>query len=550
MSGRFFDTLKPLIMRLPGLALITEKQRALDRRAAALAEMEAHLMRKALRLGALGPRCIGRTASLDPTPWNHPFLQERNLRRFQEFSNSVWTFAQAYHQSHPSPLRCAFAVNMAQNMHNWARLAQRYGAEVTLFPNEMDRSALNRPEWEEFDGEFDDPMDGERFLNEHPDIKLDVRCSRIPFDGSDFYTAYQQFCEGDNRAPFLQLVSSRPHVRYETLLAYEGFYPYVGLARALSEHEVIFMASTPFAAYASGRPYCTVSVGGDLIFDCGRADDLGVALHLAFAGARFLMVCNPHTLGHARRLGLSNGVYLPYPVDTNRYSPGSGQTRKEWEARYGKRVFVLTTARVDSDWKGYDDALFKALVDVTKKEENLHFIFLAWGSQVEKLRACIDASGLRHRMTLLPPVGKKRLIDYYRSCDIVLDQFVSGYFAATSLEAAAIGKPVIMKLRTGHYAPQYQGSVPPVLNAGSPVEVVQHLIALAGHPQGRIQLGAEMRNWLVRFHGHERTVPLMLALLRLAADQVPLPADFVNPLTDPETEEERQYHAACRTGAS
>jgi glycosyltransferase involved in cell wall biosynthesis len=487
--------------------------------------------------------------SVDRTPWNHPFLQEGNLRRFEDYSRSVLAFARQYADAQSSPLRCAFAVNMAQNMHNWARLAQRYGAEVALFPNEMDRSALNCPEWEQFDGEFDDPGDGARFLATHPEIKLEVPCIRVPFEGSEFYAAYQRFCQGD-RVPYVRFVSSRPGVRYESLLAYEGFYPYVRLARALSEHQTIFIASTPFAAYASGRPYCTVSVGGDLELDCGRGNDLGIAMHLGFSGARFHMVCNPHTLGHARRLGLINGVYLPYPVDGDRYSPGAGQIRHEWEARYGPGVYVMTAARLDREAKGYGDAFFTSLVNVAKQQASLRFIFLAWGSQADELRKCIDAVGMGHRMALLPPVGKKRLIDYYRSCDIVLDHFVYGYLGATALEAAAIGKPIIMKLRAHQYGPLYRQDIPPVLNADSPAAVARHLVRLAGHPEERAALGAESRNWLLRTHGHERTVPLLLALFRLTADEIPLPADLVNPLTDAETEAERQYHAACRTGTS
>jgi glycosyltransferase involved in cell wall biosynthesis len=544
MMGWSLDKLKGLAMRLPGLARIQQKQQELDRRAAALSESEADILRKTLRFRSLVPEALNRGRdSIDRTPWNHPFLHEGSIRRFEEFSRSVWAFAMDYHSAHPSTVRCAFAVNMAQNMHNWARLAQQHGADVALFTNEMDHSALNTPEWEEFDGEFVDPANKAGFLSAHPDIKLEIPCVRVPFEGSDFYAAYQRFCQGD-RVPLLRFMSSRRSVRYESLLAYEGFYPYVRLARALSEHDVIFIASTPFPAYASGKPYCAVSVGGDLIFDCGRADDLGIAMHLGFSFARFLIVCNPHTLGHARRLGLTNGVYLPYPVDTDRYCPGVGEARQAWEARYGKGVFVLTTARVDAHWKGYGEELFTTLVRLARQQESLRFIFLAWGENLPRLRMSIDAAGLGQRMVVLPPVGKKRLIDYYRSCDLVLDQFVSGYFAATSLEAASVGKPVIMKLRSEHYEPLYP-NLPPVLNADSPAEIAQHLVRCAAHQEERTALGSDLRHWLVRTHGHERTVPLMLALLRLTADGIALPPEVMNPLAEPESEEERQYHAAC-----
>lgn len=47
---------------------------------------------------------------------------------------------------------------------------------------------------------------------------------------------------------------------------------------------------------------------------------------LAFSAARFIIISNPHTLGHSRRIGLTNGVYLPYPMDDEKYSPGAGES--------------------------------------------------------------------------------------------------------------------------------------------------------------------------------------------------------------------------------
>ena len=61
----------------------------------------------------------------------------------------------------------------------------------------------------------------------------------------------------------------------------------------------------------------------------------------------------------------------------------------------------------------------------------------------------------------------------------------------------------------------------------------------------RKQKGDAMRDWVVRNHGEQKTVPLMLALLRFAADRVSLPHDLVNPLSSPLTTEEIAYHQSC-----
>jgi hypothetical protein len=128
----------------------------------------------------------------------------------------------------------------------------------------------------------------------------------------------------------------------------------------------------------------------------------------------------------------------------------------------------------------------------------------------------------------------------------VLDQFVFGYYGATALEAAACGRPVVMRIRPEHYAPLYEGDVAPVVNVTDPDGLVPALLGLIEHPDRREALGREHRDWLVRTHGRARTVPLMLALLRLAADEVSLPKELVSPLEDPLSEEELDYHRACR----
>lgn len=483
-------------------------------------------------------------ASRDDHPWDHPYLLAENISRFRTYSEGVWSIAIDHARASPKSLRCAFAVNMAQNMYKWARLAQKWGAESELFLHPMDNAAISMPQWEDFDGEYPSVFNGEDFLSVSSHVTPEIPCTRPTMDSETFTHAYSAY-KGGNTKPLLHLLAANDGMRYEIFDTHTQFLSYFSWAQALSHFDIIYCASAPFAAYASGRPYCLTSVGGDLQFDCGRGDWFGRAMTLAFNGGRFLMVSNPHTLGHSRRLGLTNGVYLPYPMDTNRYCPGTGTARARWEAEYGPGVFVLTTARLDSGVKGHSDEFFKMLTTLARERPNLRFVFLSWGHSADEFRKYIQSEGLQKQLIILSPVGKKRLIDYYRSCDFVLDQFVYGYYGATALEAASVGKPVIMKIRAEQYAPLYAGDVAPVMNASTLDEIARAVVALADDEHLRAEHGEAMRNWVVRNHGEEKTTPLMLALLQLAADRVPLPRDLVNPLCDPETGEEIAYHQSC-----
>ncbi len=330
-------------------------------------------------------------------------------------------------------------------------------------------------------------------------------------------------------------------------MTYQGVYPYYAFSRQLADFDVLYCASTGIAAYMSGKPYCYFAVGGDLQWDCGRGDSFGEVMSLAVNAARFLMISNPHALGHSRRLGFTNGVYLPYPMDSRRYSPGPGGFRHEWENRFGEGIYILTTSRLDSKVKGFGDAFLHVIMEIARQRPEVRFIFMAWGNEADGFKKTITENGMDRHMIVLMPAGKKRLIEYYRSCDIVLDQLVYGYLGATALEAASVGKPVVMKLRANQYEPLYAGDVPPVANVQTPHDLERALLSLIDSPERRAEHGQAMRNWLVRNHGEEVTIPRLLALLRLAADQVALPTDIaaMNPLLDDETEEELEYHRSC-----
>ena len=144
-------------------------------------------------------------------------------------------------------------------------------------------------------------------------------------------------------------------------------------------------------------------------------------------------------------------------------------------------------------------------------------------------------------------MGKLKLIDYYRSSDVVLDQMVYGYYGATALEAASVGKPIIMKLRLEQYNALQNEDVFPVLNVENQQEMNHAILELSLNNEKCEQLGQLCREWVVRVHGEETTVPLMINLLRLAKDNVKLPQEIqdMNPIKNSLTNEEIAYHKNC-----
>ena len=485
-------------------------------------------------------------ATFDNAPWNHQFLNYSNIKSFRKYSETVWDFANNYSKSSTNDFKTAFFVNMAQNMYKWSTLAQKHGIESELILHPQDNTVLSTPKWEEFYGDFYELKNGQLFLEQNQNIKLKTPHITNKMDDNGLLQSYINFHNGDENN-FLELIYKNPTIKFETLLQYDGHYSYFKTAISLAKYDVIYAASSPFAAYVSGKPYCAVSVGGDLQYECGRNDDYGFATRIAFNCAKFLFISNPHTLGHSRRLGFTNGVYLPYPMDTSKYCPGEANSRKLWEQQYGEGFYVLMTSRIDKDVKGQNNLFWDGLIEVVKKNKKIKFIFLSWGNSIQEYITRFQSLGLENNFIFLSPVGKLKLIDYYRSCDVVLDQMVYGYYGTTALEAASVGKPIIMKLRLEQYNALQNEDVFPVVNVENQQEINQAILELSLDNKKCKQLGQLCREWVVRVHGEETTVPLMINLLRLAKDNVKLPQEIqdMNPLKNSLTNEEIAYHKNC-----
>ena len=133
------------------------------------------------------------------------------------------------------------------------------------------------------------------------------------------------------------------------------------------------------------------------------------------------------------------------------------------------------------------------------------------------------------------------MIDYYRSCDIVVDQF-SGFLGATALEACSIGKPVVMKINSHQLDPIYSGDIPPVVNASGYGELVAALSKLILDKDYAVEIGRKSRDWIMRNHGEERTFPKLRNLLFITQQKIRLPSNLINPLSAPLSWSEKIYH--------
>ena len=87
------------------------------------------------------------------------------------------------------------------------------------------------------------------------------------------------------------------------------------------------------------------------------------------------------------------------------------------------------------------------------------------GGDLEAAKTKLKERNLADRVLAVPIVGKRRLVKYLQAVDVVIEQFVLGYYGGSGLEAMACGKPVIMRLERDQYDALIQSGAPPTLDA-------------------------------------------------------------------------------------
>lgn len=464
--------------------------------------------------------------SFDRNPWKHPWLTESNLRSFRQWSDK-WTsrlLLNVEHEIDRPGRRYGFVCNMANNLYSRAKAMRKRPSSITVLPHPQDEYLLSQPEWEEYAGEG---LSGVTSLDAARAAGISL--PEVP--------QVRRFTLGPG-----QLAGFSPSMDPEEFIRHPGLQPLIPLIASLEEYDALLTVQSPYLAYLSGKPYVATQMGGDIWYEASRDDAIGRLQRTAFARAGAFMVSNPWSLAFARRYGLRNLVYVPFLVDDERYSPGAGHSRAGWEVETGGNFFVLITSRQDYRFKGSDLAV-RAFARLAAVASGARLIVTGWGADQEKTQALYQSLGILDKVHVVAIAGKRRLVDYLRSADCVLDQLTLGYFGSTGLEAMACGKPVVMNLNQMQYDALLPEGCAPVCQASSEDQVAMHLIQLERDRDYAKMCGSALRQWFLDTHGNEKWGRVYDAILA-ACSQGVLPSFNESPLEAPCNTGENCYHAA------
>lgn len=408
---------------------------------------------------------------------------------------------------------------------------RRRGLDVDLVLHPQDDFIFAQPAWEEFDGEITDLGDASGSSLFHAKLPDWVSRSSTERDWRN-----------------LPLEFGRMVATPAQILLWPEFMGYFPTLATLSQYDSLLVSQFPYLGFFSGRPYLFGQIGGEIWFEAARDDALGILTRRAIAASFAVLVSNPITLAHARRYGLRNLLYVPWPLDEQIYCPGScDEIRNDWRSRVGGDFFVLTSMRMDRHWKGAHHAL-EGFVRFSAAAPRARLMVLGWGDDLDFARNRASEMGLAERVHFLPKVGKQRLVRYLRAADAVIEQFVLGYYGASGLEAMACGKPVIMRIERDQYDALVECGAPPVLDAQDSVGVEGHLLRLYSDRSHCKSIGEQTRQWFLKAQSSQRWFDTYRVLLEAMSSGAKISFDD-SPLCGPLSSEELKYHAEQLSGA-
>lgn len=469
--------------------------------------------------------------SFDRTPWRHPWMTSDNIRQFARYSTNELDRLARQVSRHGlwekvrGKRRFAFVGNMANINYVRASPLRRRGVAVDLFLSPTDNFIFAQPAWEDFDGEITE-------LGNNPTETL-ARATLPPW-------VYRLGLDANWPSTVAQ--NAPKPATPERILVWPEYMGFLPTLTELSKYDSLLVSQYPHFGFLSGRPYLFGQIGGEIWFEAARNDAIGIMVRRSIENAYAVLVSNPITLAHARRYNLRNVLYVPLPLDEQTYCPGdSREIRAEWQRNIGGSFFVLTSMRIDRHWKGAQHAL-EGFARFAAQAPEARLVVLGWGDDLESAKARLSELGIADRVAFLPTVGKKRLVRYLQAADVVIEQFVLGYYGTSGLEAMACGTPVIMRLEREQYDSLIDAGAPPILHAENGQEVEQQLYRLYTNSELARDTGQRTRDWFLAAHSSLRWWTTYEMLLKAMALGIPL-STRNSPLLQPLSSAENDYHS-------
>ena len=370
-------------------------------------------------------------------------------------------------------MRIALLGNLCNTAYTYAKALRREGLDAEIFITERERKQVNSfPEWE-------DP--------------------EIDFSNYNWLHYYNQ------RNPISLLQTMIKLRSYDLIHAF-------GLPNMYCQ----FL----------GRPMINHALGADLKEVVYETSIIGYLLKRAFRKSKCLLFSDIDHIPHANKFDLSVARYFPAAVDTEKYC-----REKQTRSKKTDKIILFHSSFLDWTEKQTtskrNDLFFRAFSKFAKRRDDVLLRVIAAGPDTDDTKKLIKDIGLSETVEFLPQLTKQELINEYRRCDLIVDQFGMPKFGVNALEGMACERPVFLCLDK-NLAAQCYPNLPPVPIANNEEEIYNTLNDICNKEKLKF-IGAQSRDWVVANHEGQMVARKLIALY----NGLVFPKDRKQTLTDP-----------------
>jgi glycosyltransferase involved in cell wall biosynthesis len=298
-----------------------------------------------------------------------------------------------------------------------------------------------------------------------------------------------------------------------------------------THYDVVIGYSTDsvFALLADKRPYVAFEHG--TIRDIPFEDNAqGRIAALAYAEADVVFMTNADSLPQARKLHARKLVKGLHGFDWANMQRRLAAVQPADVAQLlgcgpGVTVFLAPARQhwregFDTWLKGNDRIVHAVAKLAPLYRGRLKVVFVEWGAEVALTKELITSLGVEDLFAWIEPVPKADLWSLYRSVDAVIDQFVLPCIGSVTLEAIALGRPVITAL-DDQVMEEFYGQTIPLLNSHTADQIAMAMTEVIERTPRALAAGQRSRDWFMTYHTGQVLTDRLFDALRSA-----LPSDI------------------------
>ncbi|MCX7747165.1 MAG: glycosyltransferase [Clostridia bacterium] len=257
------------------------------------------------------------------------------------------------------------------------------------------------------------------------------------------------------------------------------------------------------------KKYISLTTGADITEVSYENTILGFLYRRALKNAKRVFILNINQAKEAQHLKLRNSEYLPFAIDTRKYSLENSESicKKDNE-----KISLIHTCRLDWTEKHRNsiknnDIFFRGLAKFIQHnkefaQNRLDIKVFEFGKDILATKKLIKELGIEEYIDFVPLCRKEELIKYYKKSDIVIDQFYLGGFGLNFLEALSCECVVFCYLEE-MYLNLFYPEGPSFCNCANEENVYENLNKVLLYEDINL-LKKSAREWVIDYHDGDK----------------------------------------------